>query len=114
VLISDLMDKAGFQSALRYLVSKDMDVYVIHLLSAAELDPDLNGDLRLVDCEDSDIAEVTVTQPLIKRYKQTLAAFVDSAKEFCTKRGMSYLLARNTVPVEDLVTGYLSTRGLVK
>ena len=114
VLISDLMDKAGFQSALRYLVSKDMDVYVIHLLSAAELDPDLQGDLRLVDCEDSNIAEITVTQPLIKRYKQTLAAFVESAKEFCTKRGMSYLLARNTVPVEDLVTGYLATRGLVK
>ena len=40
VLISDLMDKDGFQSALRYLVSKDMDVYVIHLLSAAELDPE--------------------------------------------------------------------------
>jgi len=114
VLISDLMDKAGFQSALRYLVSKDMDVYVIHLLSAAELDPDLQGDLRLVDCEDSDIAEITVTQPLVKRYKQTLAAFVESAKDFCTKRGMSYLLARNTVPVEDLVTGYLATRGLVR
>jgi uncharacterized protein (DUF58 family) len=114
VLISDLMDKGGFQSALRYLVSKDMDVYVIHLLSAAELDPDLQGDLRLVDCEDSDIAEVTVSQVLLKRYKQTLAAFVESAKEFCTKRGMSYLLARNTVPVEDLVTGYLSTRGLVR
>ncbi|MCC6126890.1 MAG: DUF58 domain-containing protein [Pirellulales bacterium] len=114
VLISDLMDKNGFQPALRYLVSKDMDVYVIHLLSAAELDPDLQGDLRLVDCEDSDIAEITVTQPLIKRYKQTLAAFVESAKEFCTKRGMAYLLARNTVPIEDLVTGYLATRGLVK
>jgi uncharacterized protein (DUF58 family) len=114
VLISDLMDKAGFQSALRYLVSKDMDVYVIHLLSAAELDPDLQGDLRLVDCEDSNVAEITVTQPLLKKYKQTLATFVDSAKEFCTKRGMSYLLARNTVPVEDLVTGYLATRGLVR
>jgi uncharacterized protein (DUF58 family) len=114
VLISDLMDKEGFQSALRYLVSKDMDVYVIHLLSAAELDPDLQGDLRLVDCEDSNIAEVTITQPLLKKYKQTLAAFVESAKEFCTKRGMSYLLARNDVPVEDLVTGYLATRGLVK
>lgn len=114
VLISDLMDKSGFQSALRYLVSKDMDVYVIHLLSAAELDPDLQGDLRLVDCEDSDIAEVTVTQPLVKRYKQTLASFVESAKEFCTKRGMSYLLAKNTVPVEDLVTGYLAARGLVR
>ena len=30
------------------------------------------------------------------------------------KRGMVYLLARNEVPVEDLVGGYLRNRGLVK
>ena len=108
------MDKAGFQAGLRYLVSKDMDVYVIHLLSAEEFDPDVQGDLRLVDCEDDDQAEVTITGPLLKRYKQTLAAFVDSAKEFCTRRGMAYVLARTSVPVEDLVTSYLATRGLVR
>ena len=68
----------------------------------------------LVDCEDDDVAEVTVTGPLLKRYKQTLAAFVDSAKEFCTRRGMAYLLARTSIPVDQLVTGYLATRGLVR
>jgi uncharacterized protein (DUF58 family) len=114
LLISDLMDKNGFQAALRYLVSKDMDIYVIQLLSAEELDPDVKGDLRLVDCEDDDVAEVTVTGPLLKKYKQTLAAFVDSAKEFCTRRGMAYLLARTSIPVDQLVTGYLATRGLVR
>jgi uncharacterized protein (DUF58 family) len=114
VLLSDLMDKSGFQSALRYLVSKDMDVYVIQLLSAEELEPDVQGDLKLVDCEDDDVAEVTVTGPLLKKYKQTLATFVDSAKDYCTRRGMAYLLARTSIPVEQLVTGYLATRGLVR
>jgi len=114
ILLSDLMDKAGFQDGLRYLVSKDMDVYVIHVLSAEEFEPDVQGDLRLIDCEDFDMAEVTVTGPLLKRYKQTLASFVESAKEYCIRRGMAYVLARNTVPVEELVTGYLATRGLVR
>jgi uncharacterized protein (DUF58 family) len=114
VLMSDLMDKAGFQPALRYLVSKDMDIYVVQLLSAEELEPDVQGDLRLVDCEDDDVAEVTVTGPLLKKYKETLAAFVDSAREFCTRRGMAYLLARTSIPVDQLVTGYLATRGLVR
>ena len=31
----------------------------------------------------------------MKRYKQTLAAFVDGAREFCSRRGMIYLLANN-------------------
>src|SRR5262245_13872742 len=52
VLISDLLDKQGFADALRYLVAQQMDAYVIHVLSPAELEPDIKGDLRLVDCED--------------------------------------------------------------
>jgi uncharacterized protein (DUF58 family) len=114
VLISDLMDKGGYESALRYLASRQMDVYVIQVLSPEEFEPDVQGDLRLVDCEDGDVAEVTITAPLMKRYKQTLAAFVDSAREFCSRRGMMYLLARSETSVEQLLTGYLATRGLVR
>jgi len=114
VLISDLMDKTGYESALKYLVSQDMDIYVAQVLSAEELDPDIKGDLRLVDCEDGDLAEITVSAPLMKRYKRTLAAFIDTARDFCTRRGIAYLLARNEVPVEELITGYLRTRGLVR
>ncbi|MFZ1935039.1 MAG: DUF58 domain-containing protein [Thermoguttaceae bacterium] len=114
VLISDLMDKGGYESALRYLASRQMDVYVIHVLSPEEFEPDVQGDLRLVDCEDGDVAEVTITVPLMKRYKQTLAAFVDSARDFCSRRGMMYLLARSETSIEQLLTGYLARRGLVR
>lgn len=114
VLISDLMDKSGYEAGLRYLLAQEMDVYVVHVLSAEELEPELQGDLELVDCEDGDKAEITVSGPLIKRYKQTLAAFIESAREFCTRRGILYVLARNEVPVEQLVTGYLRERGLVR
>ena len=44
---------------------------------------------------------------MLKRYKETLAAFVDGARQYCTRRGMVYLLAQNEVPVEDLIGGYL-------
>ena len=78
VLLSDLMDKTGYEAALRYLLSRDLDVYVIQILSAAEIDPDITGDLRLIDCEDADMAEVSVTPALMTRYKRTLAAFIDA------------------------------------
>jgi uncharacterized protein (DUF58 family) len=114
VLISDLMDKNGYESALRYLVSQQMDVYVIHVLSQEEIDPDVKGDLKLVDCEDQDIAEITVSAPLLARYKSTLNAFVAGAQEFCNRRGMNYLLANNQTPVKDLIGSYLRRRGLVR
>jgi uncharacterized protein (DUF58 family) len=114
VLISDLMDKHGYDDALRYLVAQQMDAYVIHVLSQEELEPDVKGDLRLVDCEDRDIAEITVSAPLLKRYKATLNAFVGGAKDFCSRRGMTYILANNQLPVEQLVVNYLRQRGLVR
>ncbi|MBN2216381.1 MAG: DUF58 domain-containing protein [Pirellulales bacterium] len=114
VLLTDLMDKAGFEPGLRYLLAQQMDVYVVHILSTEELHPELTGDLRLVDCEDGDEAEVTVTGPLLKRYHQTLAAFLESARDFCTRRGMVYLAANNQVALETTITDYLARRGLVR
>ena len=114
VLITDLMDKSGYEAALRYLVSQRMDVYVIHVLSQEELDPDVKGDLKLVDCEDQDIAEITVSAPLLAKYKSTLNAFVSGAQEFCNRRGMNYLLANNQTPVKDLIGSYLRREDLVR
>jgi uncharacterized protein (DUF58 family) len=114
VLVSDLMDKNGYEAALRYLMSQQMDVYVIQVLSQEEIDPDVKGDLKLVDCEDQDIAEITVSAPLLARYKTTLNAFVSGAQEFCNRRGMNYLLANNQTPVKDLIGNYLRRRGLVR
>ena len=114
VLITDLMDKSGYETALRFLVSQQMDVYLIHLLSPEEMEPDVSGDLRLVDCEDDDVAEVTISRPLLERYRRTLASFIQQAREFCTRRGIVYMLTTTDNPVEELVSNYLRQRGLVR
>ncbi len=114
VLISDLMDKAGYESALRYFVARQVDCFVIQVLSQEELEPDVKGDLKLVDCEDQDEAEITVSAPLLARYQQTLNAFVGGAQEFCSRRGMHHLLANTEMPVEELVAKQLRRRGLVR
>ena len=114
VLISDLMDKDGYESGLRYLLAKQMDIYVIHLLSQEELNPDYQGDLRLVDSEDGDIAEITVNKPLVDRYKNHLKAYCDDIKNYCIRRGIFYLLTDNHIPMEKLILEYLRQRRLVR
>ncbi|MEX1223754.1 MAG: DUF58 domain-containing protein [Pirellulales bacterium] len=114
VLISDMMHKEGYESALRYLVSQQMDVYVVQVLSREEIEPELQGDLRLVDCEDGDVAEITASAPLLARYHDTLNAFVGGVRDFCTRRGMSHVLAANDVPVDRMVANYLRKQGLVR
>ncbi len=114
VLVTDLMDKAGYESALRYLLAQSLDVYVVQTLSVEEIEPEIKGDLRLVDSEDGNEAEITASAPLLARYRKTLEAFTEGARTFCSRRGMSYLLARNDVPVDRLVFSYFRRRGLVR
>jgi uncharacterized protein (DUF58 family) len=114
VVISDFLDKRGYQDALRYLLARNMDIYVIHVLSHEEVEPDLVGDLRLVDAEDEENAEITISAPLLKKYKDNLNAFVGGLKEWCTQRGITYIFTTNVYPFDKLILNYLRQRGLVK
>ncbi len=114
VVISDFLDKKGYQEALRYLLARNMDIYVVHVLSQEEVNPELVGDLRLVDVEDGDVAEITISAPLLKRYKDTLNSFVGGLKEWCTNRGITYIFTTTTNPFDKLILNYLRERGLVK
>ena len=114
VVLSDFMDKDGYEDALRYLVARQLDVYVIQVLSQEEVEPEIVGDLKLVDVEDDDVAEITVSGPLLKRYKQNLAAYQAALNEFCLRRGVSFLTTSSQVPFERLVLSALRLRGLVK
>ncbi len=114
VLLSDLMDKGGYEEALRYLVARQMDIYIIQILSQEEIEPDVVGDLKLTDIEDGDVAEITVSGPLLRRYKQNLAAYRAGLHEFCARRGVTYLFTSNQVPFDRLVLTYLRQRGLVR
>jgi uncharacterized protein (DUF58 family) len=114
VLLTDFMDKEGFEEPLRYLAARQLDVYAIQILCQEEVEPEVTGDLRLIDIEDNDATEITVSAPLLKRYKQNLAAYQQALQEFCARRGIVYLNTTNQVPFEQLVLTYLRQRGLVR
>jgi uncharacterized protein (DUF58 family) len=107
IVLSDFLFKEGYDSGLRRLIGRQYDLYVIQVLSAQELSPKLTGDLKLVDIEDADAAEITVSAALTKYYKRNLTAYCNEFKDFCTRRGIVYVLANSTDSVESLVLNYL-------
>lgn len=114
VLLSDFMDKGGYEEALRYLIARQLDVYVIQILSKEELHPELMGDLKLVDIEDDDFAEITVNAPLIKKYKENLAVYQQTLRDYCAQRGIAFLFTNNEIPFDEVILKYLRQRGLVR
>jgi uncharacterized protein (DUF58 family) len=114
LVLSDFMDKGGYETGLRYLIGRHYDLYCIQMLSPEEIEPTLTGDLRLVDVEDDDFAEVTISRALINRYKQNLSGYCQQLRDFCTRRGVSYMFTSTQVPFDQLVLSYLRKRGLLR
>ena len=63
--------------------------------------------------EDGDLAEVSITQPLIKQYKANLNSYCLALKDYLTRRGGTYLFSSTAVPFDTLVLNYLRERGLL-
>ena len=55
--------QAGLRAGAPLPPARNMDIYVVQVLAREEVEPELVGDLRLVDAEDDDIAEITVSAP---------------------------------------------------
>ena len=114
IVVSDFLFKEGYEDALRRLLSRHYDLYVIQMLSPQELNPELTGDLKLIDVEDLDDAEITVSSALLDYYRKNLAAYCNELKAFCRRRGATYALTNSGEPIEPLMLNYLRRRGLLR
>jgi uncharacterized protein (DUF58 family) len=113
VVLSDFYDKSGYETGLRYIAGGKYDLFAVQVLSPQEIEPELQGDLKLRDIEDDDTAEVSITQPLIKQYKANLNAYCLSLKQYISRRGGTYLFTSTAVPFDTLVLNYLRERGVL-
>lgn len=116
LVLTDFLDRGGVEAGLRYLLSKSRstEIFAIHILSPEEIDPDVRGDLVLVDAEDGRAVEVSTSVGLLRQYKRSLETFRESVKEYCTRHGIHYVFASTSLPFDQLVLEYLRRRGLLR
>ena len=90
ILLSDLLDP-GADRIIRELAATGSELIVLHVLSPDELDPSLEGDLRLVDVETGEGVEVTVDLATIDAYKARLTAWKQTFADLAARRRASYI-----------------------
>lgn len=73
VCITDGLDPDA-PDALRAVAARGHEVALVQVLSEVEVDPDLEGDLRLLDAETGATVEITAHAQTLRDYKQNLAA----------------------------------------
>jgi len=109
VLLSDLLDPSA-DRVIRELAATGSEVIVLHILAPDELDPTLEGDVRLVDVESGQGIDVTVDLATIDDYKARLAAWQEGFADLAAKRNATYVPISTDLPLADLVFAELRRR----
>jgi uncharacterized protein (DUF58 family) len=109
VLISDLLDPAA-DRVIRELAATRSELIVLHVLSPDELDPQLEGDLRLVDTETGEGIDITADLATLDAYRTRLAAWKASFADLATRRRASYVDLASDTPLNDLIFAELRRR----
>lgn len=103
IIISDLYDEEGVIAGVNALRIQKFDPYVIHVVSPQETDPDLLGDLTLLDSESDRVRDVTLTEKLLRRYKEEFKIYCSSIENFCKSKEIGYVRCRTDVPFQDTI-----------
>lgn len=113
-VISDMFSPSGYMEGIRALMGKGYEVVVLHVLSADEIDPGLNGDLRLIDVESGTAQEVTVDATMREIYTRRLTAWREDIRLEIMRRGGHYLFIDTRNPWEQIVLQDMRRMGLLK
>lgn len=112
-LLTDLLSPNGYQAGLIALQQRGYELALIHLLAPDELEPDLIGDVKLIDAETGAEAEVTLDAATLIAYRQRLNEWQNEIQLFTNARGIDYVPITTTIPWETVVLQTMREMGLV-
>ncbi len=114
ILITDLLSDAGYEDGIKRLRYGKHDLVIIQTLAPQEIEPELLGDVRLVDVETQKTIDVTANRQVLQAYRKRLGTFLGEIQALAHKAGASYVLANTGTSFEDLVLRQFRSLGLAK
>jgi uncharacterized protein (DUF58 family) len=114
VVISDFYDPQGFEDGLNTLRYNRFEPFVLQVYDKREADPQLHGDLALVDCETGDTREVTVSRSMLEAYKREHERYCKELEQFCTARALPFFRTHTSIPFEELILRIFRSGGFLR
>jgi len=90
IFISDLLLPNGYEDGLKNLQSRGHEIILLQTLCPEELEPSLEGELRLVDSETGKSQEVNIDRGMRRIYSQRLGDWQANIRNFCNQRQIRY------------------------
>lgn len=103
ILVTDLMYDSRLEEALKLLSFKKQKVILCHVLADEELNPELEGNLRLIDSETEEHMDILAGSDAVNLYNHALTHFLNNTKAACSKYAADYLLINSSKPIEHFL-----------
>jgi len=112
VVVSDLFLPA-LDQALARLCYYRQETTVVQVLHPLEANPQFQGELQLVDCENHSVREITFNKAVQNQYRRKLSQWQSDIKGLCNKYAINYVGTTSDKSLEQLVLRQLRRVGLL-
>jgi len=114
VVVSDLFDPNGFERGIDLLRHQRFEPHLVQVHCKTEAKPHMLGDLELLDAETNDIRNVTISEAMLRRYRNVFEEFLDSVSKYCTGKGLGCTIAKTEIPFDELILRMMRESGGVR
>lgn len=114
VVISDFYDPEGFTAGMNTLRYGRFEPFALQVIEPSEANPQLLGDLTLLDCETGEAKDVTISPSVLAAYKSAHRDYCASLDQFCTSRSIPYFRANTEVAFDELVMTIFRRGGFLR
>lgn len=114
LILSDFFTQGSMEDLLKYLMFYKQDIVLVHILSPQELNPELQGQIRLKDSETGEMVDVDITSSVYDKYQQTLSNFKSSLKEMAKKYDGAYVAISSNDSLEKILFEDMITSQIIK
>jgi hypothetical protein len=113
-VFSDALYESGVQETLLSLVASGQSVVLVQVLSPEELNPELSGELRLIDSELGTGKEVAISPRILARYREEAAAYQQELKAVCGEKGAVFVPLDTSIPIKTALQRLAAVPGAIQ
>jgi len=108
VVVSDFLDSGPVTNALGQVRAAGHDLALLQVLDPSEIEPDLEGDLSLVDAETGATVELTADPSAIEAYLLRIAGLVEELRSWSRRHGATYVRTTSNEPLPAVMRRFVS------
>jgi uncharacterized protein (DUF58 family) len=114
LIVSDFLTLGDLKRGFNMLFAAGLEPLGIQILSPQEIEPELPGDLRLVDSETEETLDISSSTDLLSLYQEYRQGLENELATLCRRRSGRFLAVSSATPVESVLLDQLRRRGWIE